>query len=92
MGIDFGNDIRIISPYPENVFWTVFIQDQHKTQQLRVLNDEVATSGVYERFIEIKGKCHSHLLNPKIGSPIEEYIVSLLVLANQCIITDSIST
>lgn len=94
--VDLGGDIRIIGPYPENDFWTVFIQDPHKTQQycteLRVLNGGVATSGVYERFIEIEGKRYSHLLNPKTGWPIEEYIVSLTVLANQCIIAGSIST
>lgn len=94
--VDLGGDIRIIGPYPDNDFWTVFIQDPHKIQkyckELRIYEGGVATSGVYERFLEIDGKRYSHLLNPQTGWPIEECVVSLTVLASQCIIAGSVST
>ncbi|KTD44639.1 Thiamine biosynthesis lipoprotein ApbE precursor [Legionella quateirensis] len=94
--IDLGGDIRIIGPYPEHDTWTVHIQDPQKIKkscaQLDVLQGGIATSGIYERFIEIEGKRYSHLLNPKTGWPVEEYIASLTVLADQCIIAGSIAT
>lgn len=94
--IDLGGDIRIIGPYPENQTWTVHIQDPRKIKKscakLDVLRGGIATSGVYERYIEIEGKRYSHLLNPKTGWPVEECITSLTVLADQCIIAGSIAT
>lgn len=96
MEIDFGGDIRIIGPYPDNDYWGIFIQDPHQAnkycKELRVLDGGVATSGVYERFIDIGGKRYSHLLNPQTGWPIEECVASLTVLASQCIIAGSVST
>lgn len=94
--VDLGGDIRIIGPFPENETWNVFIQNPDKSKnystKLELLNGGIATSGVYERFIEIEGKRYSHLLNPKTGWPIEEGVASLTVLADQCIIAGSVST
>lgn len=94
--VDLGGDIRIIGPYPENDTWNVHIQDPHQSNKycadLNILSGGVATSGVYERFIEIDGKRYSHLLNPKTGWPIEEGVSSLTISADQCIVAGSIAT
>lgn len=94
--VDLGGDIRIIGPWPGDEPWNIFIQSPDKNKkyctQLALKNGGIATSGVYERFIEIKGKRYSHLLNPITGWPIEESVASLTVLADQCVIAGSIST
>lgn len=94
--VDLGGDIRIIGPYPENETWTVHIQDPQKIKkscaQLDVLRGGIATSGVYERYIEIDGKRYAHLLNPKTGWPVEEFMTSLTILAEQCVIAGSVAT
>lgn len=94
--VDLGGDIRVIGPYPEQETWRVHVQDPQKTKKscatLNVSSGGIATSGVYERYIEINGTRYSHLLNPKTGWPVEEYITSLTILADQCIIAGSIAT
>ncbi len=94
--VDLGGDIRIIGPYPEDDYWTIHIQDPKKAKawlrKLHVKQGGVATSGVYERFIELDGTRYSHLLNPKTGWPVEECPASLTVLAPQCVIAGSITT
>lgn len=94
--VDLGGDIRIIGPYPEDDYWAIYIQDPKKSgtwlKELHVKHGGIATSGVYERFIEFDGKRYSHLLNPKTGWPVEDCPASLTVLAAQCIIAGSITT
>lgn len=94
--VDLGGDIRIIGPYPEFETWNIYIQNPDKSQnyltKLELSKGGIATSGVYERFIEIEGKRYSHLLNPKTGWPIEEGVASLTIWAEQCVIAGSLST
>lgn len=94
--VDLGGDIRIIGPYPEDDYWTIYIQDPKKSgalaKELHIKCGGIATSGVYERFVELDGKRYSHLLNPATGWPIEDCVASLTVLADQCIIAGSITT
>lgn len=94
--VDLGGDIRIIGPYPDDDYWSIHIQNPQKTgaslRELQVKQGGIATSGVYERFIELDGKRYSHLLNPKTGWPVEDCPISLTVLAPQCIIAGSITT
>lgn len=94
--IDLGGDIRIIGPYPNDDTWIVNIRDPHKKNahcaQVHLRSGGIATSGVYERYLEIDGKRYSHLLNPKTGWPVEECAASLTVQADQCVIAGSIST
>ena len=94
--VNLGGDIKIIGSAQDNDTWSVFIQNPDKSKkqhaELSIRSGAVATSGVYERFIEHKGKRYSHLLNPKTGWPIEHCAASLTVLAEHCIIAGSVST
>ena len=51
----------------------------------------LATSGGYERFIEIEGKRYSHLIDPGTGWPAEG-LLSVSVVANQAIVAGSIAS
>lgn len=94
--VDLGGDIRVIGPYPEDDYWVIHIQDPRKekasVKKLHIKHGGVATSGVYERFVELDGKRYSHLLNPATGWPVEDCPASLTILADQCLVAGSITT
>jgi len=51
----------------------------------------VATSGQYERFVEIDGKAYGHILDPRTGRPVER-LGSVTVLAPAAMTADGLAT
>ncbi|MCJ8329143.1 MAG: FAD:protein FMN transferase [Lentisphaeria bacterium] len=51
----------------------------------------VATSGDYERFVEIDGNRYTHIINPMSGKPVSE-ICSVTVLSKSALLADVLST
>ena len=51
----------------------------------------VATSGDYERYIEVEGKRYCHILNPLTGWPVNG-LSSVTVVADQCLLAGTLST
>jgi len=52
----------------------------------------VVTSGHYERFFEINGKKYSHIIDPKIGKPVENNLKSITVIADNTTDADALAT
>ena len=93
--VDLGGDIKIIGPHADGRPWSVGIRHPRKKGELmsniNVYQGAVASSGDYERCIVMQGKRYSHILNPKTGWPVRG-LVSITVIADQCVIAGSIST
>ena len=51
----------------------------------------VATSGDYQRYIEVDGKRYCHILNPQTGWPVSG-LASVSVMADQCLLAGTLST
>ena len=51
----------------------------------------LASSGDYQRFIEVGGRRYSHILNPKTGWPVQG-LHAVSVIAPHCLIAGSTST
>jgi thiamine biosynthesis lipoprotein len=57
------------------------------------LNDQsIATSGNYRNFFEKAGKTFSHIIDPKTGYPVNNYIVSASVVSKNCTFADGLAT
>jgi len=52
----------------------------------------VNTSGGYENFFEINGKRYSHIIDPKNGMPVENGVVSVTIIAKDCMSADALAT
>jgi thiamine biosynthesis lipoprotein len=56
-----------------------------------LINGGLASSGNYERFMEIDGWRYGHILDPKTGWPIQG-LVAVSIVAEQCLVAGSAAT
>ena len=93
--VNLGGDIKIIGPQPDGAPWAIGIRHPRqpgafiKTLYLR--QGAMASSGDYERCIEVNGVRYGHVLNPKTGWPVA-YLAAVSVVADLCVVAGSAST
>jgi len=93
--INLGGDIKVIGPHPDGSPWMVGISHPRKKgvllKKLPIYVGAVASSGDYERCIEVNGRRYGHVLNPKTGWPVQG-LVAVTVIADQCVVAGSACT
>jgi thiamine biosynthesis lipoprotein len=93
--VDLGGDIRLIGPHPGGTPWRIGIRHPRNTAgsiaDLALTRGAVATSGDYERFIEVDGHRYCHILDPRTGWPVRG-LLSVSVIADECLVAGSLST
>jgi thiamine biosynthesis lipoprotein len=71
--VNLGGDMRLMGPKPDGSAWVMGIQHPREHSQLlatqHLTTGGLATSGDYERYIEVSGQRYCHLLNPQTGWP-----------------------
>lgn len=98
--IDVGGEVLAKGTKPGNINWKVGIeQPTENADDPRELNAVVnlrdkalATSGNYRRFFIKDGVKYSHTIDPKTGFPVNHRVLSVSVLANDCITADAYAT
>ncbi|MDR2353086.1 MAG: FAD:protein FMN transferase [Deltaproteobacteria bacterium] len=83
--INLGGEMRALGndPSSPNGNWIIDIDDPSGGQaqyQMEVTNKAIASSGNYNRYFEYQGKRYSHILNPKTGKPLEDYVQGVTVV------------
>ncbi len=93
--VNLGGDIKIIGPHPDGSPWAVGIAHPRRPgrfiQTLQLTRGAMASSGDYERCMEIDGVRYGHILNPKTGWPVT-HLASVSVVAEFCVVAGSAST
>lgn len=93
--VDLGGDIRVIGPQPDGQPWAIGIQhprDMDRTiAAIAVASGALATSGDYERYLEVDGKRCCHILDPRSGRSVDGW-QSVSVLAPLATAAGSYST
>jgi thiamine biosynthesis lipoprotein len=93
--INFAGDIRVLGPRPDGTSWGVGIVDPRETstpiKTLLLQRGAVATSGDYERYVEVEGKRYCHILDPFTGYPHHD-VWSVSVIADSCLVAGALST
>jgi thiamine biosynthesis lipoprotein len=80
--------------------WSVAIEmpsrnseDDRKIQAILSLeNKAISTSGSYRKYYEENGVRYSHTIDPTNGYPVKHNLLSVSVLANDCITADAFAT
>jgi thiamine biosynthesis lipoprotein len=93
--VNLGGDIRIVGPQPDGGPWRIGIRHPRRPGTLvdtvALTEGGLASSGDYERCVEVAGVRYGHLLNPKTGWPVRG-LASVSVLAPLCVIAGSAAT
>jgi len=71
--VNASGDLATWGQHPGGKPWTIGINNPFKSHKmlsrLKMTEGAVATSGSYEKSVEIEGKHYSHIINPKTGYP-----------------------
>lgn len=81
--VDVGGDLRCFGRPPAGQKWTVQVRDPFAEGVLGEFQFEegaVCTSGGYARFTEIEGRQYSHIIDPRMGVPVDA-VASVTVVA-----------
>jgi thiamine biosynthesis lipoprotein len=93
--VNLGGDMRFIGSQPDGLPWLIGVQDPRHAERLAasipVSRGALATSGDYERFIEVEGQRYCHILDPRSGMPVS-YWRSVSVLGLLAVAAGSCST
>ena len=93
--VNLGGDVRVVGPRPDGSRWRIGIRhprrDGEAIAAIELADGAVATSGDYERFVEIDGRRYCHLLDPATGWPVDHW-QSITVVAPLCVVAGSHAT
>jgi thiamine biosynthesis lipoprotein len=93
--VNLAGDVFILGPRPGGASWNVGIRHPRRDgaviAKVPIASGALATSGDYERFIEVDGVRHCHILDPRTGRPARGF-QSVSVLAPTCLVAGSATT
>lgn len=93
--VNLAGDLAILGPQPCGVPWRVGIRHPREPHALAASFDlssgAVATSGDYERYVEVDGIRHCHLLDPRTGYATHG-LRSVTVHGPSCLVAGSAAT
>lgn len=94
--INLGGDIVASAPRPGDEPWQIGIRDPHAAGRLSghlpLYSGALATSGDYERCIDVAGRRYGHILNPHTGWPVAGGPASVSVIAQNCLVAGTLAT
>ena len=96
--VDLGGNVLVFGDSPsEGGEWNVGIQNPflprgNAVALVKIRNQSVVTSGIYERVLEREGSKYHHIFNSQTGYPIESNIASLTVVADSSLDCDICTT
>ncbi|MFN4147835.1 MAG: FAD:protein FMN transferase [Runella sp.] len=98
--VEIGGEVRAKGQNDKGQIWQIGIDKPTDTtsptrplQTIVALNDKaLATSGSYRKFVERDGRRFSHAIDPKTGKPIMHNLLSISVIAPDCMTADAYAT
>ena len=97
--VEVGGEVYASGVREDGACWRVGINRPRKEAsydeiyKIVTLKDKAfATSGDYRNFFEVNGKRYSHILDPKTGYPVVNFVVSVSIVADTCAFADGLAT
>lgn len=96
--IDIGGNLLVYGESPkENPDWDVGIQNPFLPRgqcvaKVKIRNQSVVTSGIYERTFEHNGNKYHHIFDSRSGYPVDNNIASLTIIADKSLDCDIYTT
>ncbi len=93
--IDLSGDMVAVGTQANDRPWQIGIRHPlartHAIARVPLQAVGLASSGDYERCVELDGQRYGHILNPKTGWPVQG-LVAVSVIAEQCLVAGSTAT
>lgn len=93
--VNLAGDLAVIGPHPDGSPWRIGVRHPRKADAaiatIALSSGAIATSGDYERFVEVDGVRHCHVLDPRTGRSARGF-QSVTVHAPSCLLAGSAST
>jgi FAD:protein FMN transferase len=93
--VNLAGDLVILGPQPGEGAWRIGIRNPRVpgaiAATLEVSSGAIATSGDYERYVEVDGVRHCHILDPRTGLAAQGFR-SVTVHAPACLVAGSATT
>ena len=98
--VEIGGEVFARNKKDDGDYWKVGIEkpidNPGSSNPLKAIakleNKSIATSGNYRKFYLEDGKRYSHHIDPKTGYPTKNNLLSVSVLANDCVSADAYAT
>jgi FAD:protein FMN transferase len=99
--VEIGGEIKAKGKNPKNDTWKIGIDKPVENNNvpgtslqsiIQIEDHSVATSGNYRKFIEKDGKKFSHFIDPFTGYPAYSNLLSVTVVADDCMTADAYAT
>ncbi len=97
--VEIGGEVFASGRRKDGGLWKIGIntpqKDAHLDAVYKVIaleNKALATSGNYRNFFEAEGTTYSHILDPRTGWPVSNEVVSVSIIADQCVVADGLAT
>lgn len=97
--VDLGGNVLVIghSFRGVNQAWKIGIQDPNDARgsiigSIEESDKTVATSGIYERYLEVDGVKYHHIFDTKTGYPVDNDVASVSIVTEHSIDGDALTT
>ena len=98
--VEIGGEVRAAGHNEKGQLWQIGIDKPTEKEEVNrplqtvvaLSGKALATSGSYRKFVMREGKKYSHAIDPKTGYPITHNLLSVSVIADDCITADAFAT
>ncbi|MCK4422886.1 MAG: FAD:protein FMN transferase [Candidatus Omnitrophica bacterium] len=94
--IEAGGDIYCLGDGLKDRGWRIGVQHPRDKEQylmiLKLTDKAVATSGDYENYFSKDNKRYSHIIDPRTGRTVQETLMSVTIIADDCTTADALAT
>lgn len=95
--IDLGGNILVLGTKTDGSMFNIGIQrpfDEtgNPITSVKIENQSVVTTGIYQRYFEADGKIYHHVLNSSTGLPCENTLYSVTIITDSSLTADALST
>ncbi|GGF82143.1 FAD:protein FMN transferase [Paenibacillus albidus] len=92
-----GSSIIALGTKPDDLPWNIGLQDPDKSRgtqlgTIKISDEVIDASGVYERFFLQDGVRYHHILNPRNGFPSQNGLKSITIMSPNATDADALST
>lgn len=95
--INLGGNVLTVGTKPNSDNWSIGVRDPDSDAGttmgiLKLIDNSIVSSGIYERFFMDGDKRYHHLINPDLGYPEENDIMSVSIVSKLSVEGDALST